>query len=194
MTLLPVKLLACLADGLFPVGSNQATQNATEPVSNAPRGVWVSGRGGDATSCCAGGVFLGAHPKTISRAEASLGTRGAPWGKAVGTVKHRKEMLPASDPVNPSGDAVDTQCTEQNCGYLQLCVTALPFLRKWPISPHSSPPPNFIPRTKAQALGTAAGVCPVRGQGREDRNSTVHLNTASTRHFLPLLFPQIPQS
>lgn len=170
MTLLPVKLLACLADGLFPAGSNQATQNATEPICNVPRGVWVGSRGGDATSRCAGGGSFWVHTPKPSPGLRLASALGEHLGvKAVGTVKHCKEVLPASDPVNPSGDAVDTQCTEQNCGYLQLCVTALPFLRKWPISPHSSPPPNFTPRTKAQALGTAPGVCPVRGQGREDR-------------------------
>ena len=52
------------------------------------------------------------------------------------------------------------------------------------------PYPNFALQTKAQAVGTAAGVCPVQGQGREARRITVHSNTAFT-HFLPLLLPQL---
>lgn len=52
------------------------------------------------------------------------------------------------------------------------------------------PYPNVALQTKAQALGTAAGACPVGGQGREDGRSTECSNTAFT-HFLPLMFPQL---
>lgn len=58
---------------------------------------------------------------------ASLGTKGAPWGEAAGTIRHGKQSLPASSPINPLVGAVYRVALQI---FASLHGIMLPFVRK----------------------------------------------------------------
>lgn len=126
-------------------------------------------------------------PKSVP---GGFATRGAAWDNAVGAVKPGTGRF--SDPLIPQ----EVQLVPRMQLFVPLHGTTLLFPENAQILlvfPHF---PLILPCSKQKSSGcaqlrsgTAAGVCPAAGQGREDGG--VLKNTDFT-HFLPFLFPKLP--